>query len=68
MISKGTLVGLVTFSVFMTEAIIHYNIGVNGHKKTKKFILPPKDDLIKSVIVTAIFSALNGIIIHRLVK
>jgi hypothetical protein len=66
--NKGTIVGLVTFSVFMTEAIIHYNIGVNGHTKTKKFILPPKDDLIKSAIVTAIFSALNGIIIHRLVK
>ena len=66
--NKGTIVGLVTFSVFMTEALIHYNIGVNGHTKTKKFILPPKDDLIKSAIVTAIFSALNGIIIHRLVK
>ncbi len=66
--NKGTLVGLVTFSVFMTEAIIHYNIGVNGHNKTKKFIFPPKDDLIKSAIITALFSFLNGVIVHKLIK
>ena len=66
--SKGTIVGLVTFSVFMVEAIIHYNLGVNGHAKTKKFVIPPKDDLIKSAIVTGIFSALNGIIVNKFIK
>ena len=68
MLNKGQIVGLVTFGVFMTEAIIHYNIGVNGHKEQKKFVLPPKDDLIKSAIVTAIFATLNGIIVHRILK
>ena len=66
--SKGTIVGLVTFSVFMVEAIIHYNLGANGHTETKKFILPPKDDLIKSAIVTGVFSTLNGIIVHQFIK
>jgi|LakMenE18May11ns_1017448.scaffolds.fasta_scaffold9958642_23 hypothetical protein len=66
--SKGTIVGLITFGVFMTEAIIHYNIGANGHSEQKGFKFPPKDDLIKSAIVTALFSFINGALVHKLVK
>lgn len=66
--NKGTLVGLVTFSVFMTESIIHYNIGLNGSRESKTFVFPPTDDLIKSAIITALFSFLNGVIVHKLIK
>jgi hypothetical protein len=52
----------------MTEAIIHYNIGANGHSEQKGFKFPPKDDLIKSAIVTALFSFINGALVHKLVK
>lgn len=66
--NKGQIVTAVTFGVFMTEAIIHYNIGLNGHKEQKKFVLPPKDDLIKSAVVTLVFATLNGIIVHQILK
>jgi hypothetical protein len=65
---KSTIVGLVTFGVFMTEAIIQYNIGKNGDKKDKKFILPPSKDLLKLAITVGVFSYLNGVIIGSIIN
>lgn len=69
-LSHGQKVGLVTFGVFMAEAILHYNYGKNEHlpKGDKKFMLPPKKEFFKITITVAAFSTLNGIIVHRLLK
>ncbi len=67
----GHKIALVTFAVFMTEAMIHYNIGVKRNKPDEqkgKFVLPPTNDLIKIGITVAVFSTLNGIIIQKLSK
>ena len=60
------IIGGVTFALFMTEAIIHYNIGQDSIEDDKRFILPPKNDIIKLAIGVAIFSTLNGIILSSL--
>ncbi len=65
---KSTIVGLVTFGVFMTEAIIQYNIGKNGEKKDKKFLFPPSKDLLKLAVTVGIFSYLNGVIIGTIIN
>jgi hypothetical protein len=61
--NKSVVVGLVTFGVFMTEALIHYNLGKNGNGDSKGFSLPPKKDLAKLAITVGAFSYLNGIIV-----
>jgi hypothetical protein len=62
---KGTKVGLITFSVFMTEAIIHYNLGVNKGKDKKGFVIPPTMDIVKLGLVVGAFSLLNGVLINK---
>jgi len=67
----GQKVGLVTFAVFMTEAMIHYNIGVKRNKpvgEKGKFVVPPTGDLLKIGATVAIFSLLNVVIINKLTK
>lgn len=66
--TKGTKIGLITFGVFMTEAIVHYNIGAHKHTTDKKWKLPDTKDLVKIGSVVAVFSILNGIIINKLAK
>ena len=44
-------VALITFGVFMTEAILHYNMGENSDKENKKFKFPPTKDFIKLGVV-----------------
>ena len=61
-------VALITFGVFMTEAILHYNMGENSDKENKKFKFPPTKDFIKLGVVVGIFSIVNGIIIGKLSK
>lgn len=65
---KRTIVGLVTFGVFMTEAVIQYNIGKNGDQKEKKFGFPPTKDLLKLALTVGIFSYLNGVIIGAVIN
>lgn len=65
---KQTKIALITFGVFMTEAIVHYNLGSHKHTEDKTFKLPPTNDLIKIGGVVAIFSVLNGYIIKSLVN
>ncbi len=65
-----TNVALVTFGLFMTEAILHYNLGVKSQKADSQpsLKLPPNKDLIKLAITVGVFSVLNGIIIGQLSK
>lgn len=69
--THGQKVGLITFGVFMTEAMFHYNVGVKRNKPESekgKFVLPPTEDFIKIGLTVAAFSLLNGIIVEKLSK
>jgi len=61
---------ITTFSLFMVEAIMHYNQGKNDTEKNieKKGFLPPTKSLIKLGLIVGAFSVLNGIIIENLEK
>tara|TARA_R110000751_G_scaffold42949_6_gene99371 strand:- start:863 stop:1060 length:198 start_codon:yes stop_codon:yes gene_type:complete len=56
----------ITFGVFMTEAIVHYNLGANRYREDKKFSLPPSNDLARLAVTVAIFSVINGWIIDQI--
>jgi hypothetical protein len=58
----------VTFALFMTEAILHYNLGKKDVQKqeTSKGFLPPTKALLKLGGVVMLFSVLNGIIIKEI--
>ena len=57
--NKHLKVGLITFGVFTTEALIHYNLGARKDSSIKGFVLPPKNDFIKLAGVVAIFSFIS---------
>jgi hypothetical protein len=61
------LVTGITFGVFMTEALIHYNMGVAKNNDEKfRFQLPPPKELAKIAAVTGTFSLLSGVLIDVL--
>ena len=73
-------VALVTFGLFMTEAILHYNMGVKktmedeekkgrsiGIKKYS-FQIPPTPQLLELALVVGLFSIANRYIIDVLQK
>ena len=62
------IVPIVTFTLFMTEAFLHYNMGVNKDSDDNKFVFPSKKDTFKLAVVVGIFSILNGVVIHQVVK
>tara|TARA_R110001592_G_C12804600_1_gene717348 strand:+ start:302 stop:511 length:210 start_codon:yes stop_codon:yes gene_type:complete len=61
---------LTTFSLFMVEAILHYNIGKNDKEenKSKKGFLPPGKSLMKIGIFVLGFSLLNAAILKDIQK
>ena len=65
---------LVTFGLFMTEAIIHYNMGVKDVeeelKPRKKFHyeIPPTAELVKLAMIVGVFSVANGFIVDAIQK
>ena len=65
----GFVVGATTFALFMTEAVIHFNMGQNYKKhkegQRKIFELPDKDELIKLSLIVGAFSVLNGYIVNK---
>ena len=65
--TKGNKIVLVTFALFMTEAIMHYNMGKNenSNESTRKGFLPPTKSLIKIGGIVFAFSLLNSIIIEK---
>lgn len=66
--NNGTKIGLITFGVFMTEAIVHYNIGAHKHTEDKSFKMPPMKDLAKIGAIVAVFSIINGVLVKKLAK
>ena len=64
----GVLVTGITFGVFMTEALIHYNMGMSKAEGSFKLRLPPPAELAKIAAVTGAFSILTGIIVKQLPK
>lgn len=58
----------VTFVVFMTEGLIHYNMGMAKAEGGFKLRLPPPKELAKIAAVTAAFSVASGLIIRSLPK
>lgn len=58
----------VTFVVFMTEGLIHYNMGMANAEGGFKLRLPPPKELAKIAAVTAAFSITSGLLIKALPK
>ncbi len=56
----------VTFVVFMTEGLIHYNMGMAKSEGGFKLRMPPPKELAKIAAVTAVFSVASGILIKAL--
>ena len=56
----------ITFGVFMTEALIHYNMGKSNNGKDFKLALPPPKELAKIAAVTGAFALASGIMIDSL--
>ena len=69
----GVIVGGTTFVLFMTEAIIHFNMGQNYIKEEEgetpsPFKFPNNKELGKLALIVAIFSVMNGVIINEIKK
>ena len=71
----GLIVGGTTFVLFMTEAIIHFNMGKNHTKELEgelknpnNFKLPDSNEVIKLALIAGIFSVMNGVIVNELKK
>lgn len=58
----------ITFGVFMTEALIHYNMGQAKAKGGFKLSMPPADELAKIAAVTLTFSVITGMLVKALPK
>ena len=61
---RGLVVTGITFGVFMTEALIHYNMGMAKAEGEFKLRLPPPDELAKIAAVTGAFSLVSGALIR----
>ncbi len=66
------LVTGITFGVFLTEALIHYNMGRAKEDRRMgrepHFELPPPKELAKIAAVTGVFSVVSGVLIDSLNK
>ena len=64
------IVSGVTFCVFFTEALIHYNYGILESKNlpfaVSNFTVPKGKSLLKMSAIVIIASALSGVIINRI--
>lgn len=58
-------IALVTFSLFLAESLIHYNISKkeNGENKDKFFVFPPLQTTLKMATTTALITLLSVLII-----
>ena len=59
-------IALITFGVFMVEAILHYNLGKTDceQKIQEKGILPPPYSLFKLAFIVGLFSLINAKLIN----
>ena len=63
----GTTTFVVTFALFMTEAIMHYNLGrKDADPEEDEGFLPPTKTMIKLGLIVGAFSVINGIVIKDL--
>jgi len=60
------LVTGITFGVFMTEALIHYDMGKTKEGEKFRLKLPPARELAKIAAVTGTFSVVSGVLINTL--
>ena len=60
---RGALATAITFSFFMGEAIIHYNMGQKADNPDHTYKLPPLPQLAKMGLVVGVFSVLIGVVI-----
>lgn len=58
----------ITFGVFMTEALIHYNMGQSKDQEGFKLTMPPPKELAKIAAVTLTFSIATGLLVKALPK
>ena len=65
---RSLIVTGVTFGVFMTEAIIHYNMGKADTNGKFRLQLPPPKEMAKIAAVTGVFSLLSGVMISTAEK
>jgi hypothetical protein len=56
----------ITFGVFMTEGLIHYNMGQAKAAGSFRLRMPPPVELAKIAAVTAAFSVLTGLLVRAL--
>lgn len=56
----------VTFGVFLTEALIHYNMGMARKEGEFKLRLPPPGELAKIAAVTGTFSLISTALLATL--
>jgi len=63
---RGLIVTGITFGVFMTEALVHYNMGVAKAEGEFKLRLPPANELAKIAAVTGAFSLVSGALIRTI--
>ena len=64
----GTTTFVVTFALFMTEAIMHYNLGKKDGESQEKGFLPPTKTMVKLGLIVGAFSIINGIVIKNKIK
>jgi hypothetical protein len=66
----ATTTFVVTFALFMTEAIMHYNLGKKEcdvfDEEEEKGFLPPTKTILKLGLIA--FSVVNGVVIKELTK
>jgi hypothetical protein len=63
---RGLLFTGITFGVFMTEALIHYNMGMAKSEGEFKLRLPPPEELAKIAAVTGAFSLASSVLIRTI--
>jgi len=63
---RGAIASAVTFGFFMTEAIIHYNMGQKSAKEEHQWGLPPFEELVKIGLIVGAFSVASGVVIGAL--
>lgn len=56
----------ITFGVFMTEALIHYNMGIAKAEGGFKLRIPPPTELAKIAAVTGAFSVASAMLIKAI--
>ena len=63
----ATMIALVTFGVFMTEALVHYNTGISAANGTPwKFNIPSGNEIIKLGMIVGVATVATTLIIGYL--